>query len=170
MFFLGQVLTLTALGSVAVALGEVFGFSAEIKGVQLAAAVLLAVMASFSFRGKLPDIMSKFPTLRAGGSGTAFGAFLVGATSALLASPCTSPVLGGILVALSTEGDLATGVVSMAAFSIGLGFLFLLLGLGLARLSALPKAGAWMQKVHKASSVMLAFGSCYFLALYFNVL
>lgn len=170
LFFAGQVLTLTLLGSIAVALGEVFGFSSEMRSVQLVAAILLAVMAYFSFRGELPAFFNRIPLLQGFSGQTVFGAFALGATSALLASPCTSPVLGGILVALSTEADLFKGVMCMAAYATGLSSLFLLIGLGLMRLSKLPRAGAWMTIVHKASTVLLALGSLYFFATYLQVL
>jgi cytochrome c biogenesis protein CcdA len=98
-----------------------------------------------------------------GSTDTLLGAFVVGASSAAVASPCTSPVVGGVLAALSQVNERFWGMALMFFFATGLSFLFLLLGLGLAKASALPKAGNWMRWVHKGSSVLLAFGGIYFM-------
>ena len=51
----------------------------------------------------------------------------------------------------------------MIIFAIGMSLLFLVIGLGLAKAKSFPRAGGWMVKVHKASSVVLALGGVYFL-------
>lgn len=170
-FFLGQVAAFTALGVVAVTLGEVFGFSSEIPAVQIGMGVLLLAMAAMSGFEKLPSFFYRLNNLQGQGDASTFGgAFLVGAGSAAVASPCTSPVIGGVLAALSQVEERAWAMVLMFAFAVGLSFLFLLLGMGFARASDLPRAGGWMRRVHQGSAILLAIGGVYSLARGFGLL
>lgn len=161
-FFLGQVAAFTSLGVVAVSLGEVFGFSSEIPAVQIGVGVLLLAMAAFSGLERLPAFLYRLNRFQGrGDASTLGGAFLVGLSSAAVASPCTSPVIGGVLAALAQVEERAWAMVLMFAFAVGLSCLFLLLGLGLARASALPRAGGWMKRVHQGSALLLALGGIY---------
>jgi len=163
-FFAGQVTAYTALGVAAVLLGEVLGFSAEIPWVQIATGLLLMAFAAASFFERLPAFMTKLGSSGSTAKGnTLFGAFVIGASSAAIASPCASPVVGGVLAAVSQVHERAWGVALMFFFAVGLSSLFLVLGLGLTKAKALPKAGLWMTKVHRASSILLALGGLYFI-------
>lgn len=170
-FFFGQVATFTALGALAVSLGEVLGFSSEIPAVQIGVGVLLLLMAGFSAFERLPAFVYKLNRLQGSGqASTLGGAFLVGASSAAVASPCTSPVIGGVLAALAQVEDRWWAMLLMLNFAIGLSFLFLLLGMGIAKARSLPKAGGWMKLVHRLSSVLLALGGAYYVARGFGLL
>lgn len=161
-FFTGQVAAFTALGAVAVSLGEVFGFSSEIPAVQIAVGLLLLAMAAMSGFEKLPSFFYRLNRFQGSGNAGSFGgAFLVGLSSAAVASPCTSPVIGGVLAALSQVDQRSWAMVLMFAFAVGLSFLFLLLGLGLAKAGSLPRAGGWMKRVHQGSALLLAIGGLY---------
>ncbi len=170
-FFFGQVTAFTALGFVAVSLGEVFGFSSEIPAVQVGVGVLLLAMAAMSGLERLPAFFYKLNRFQsAGNASTLGGAFLVGVSSAVVASPCTSPVIGGVLAALSQVEERGWAMVLMFAFAVGLSFLFLLLGMGLAKASKLPKAGGWMKRVHQGSALLLALGGIYSISRGFGLL
>lgn len=163
-FFLGQVLAFTLLGVAAVLLGEILGFSSQIPWVQVATGCMLLLFACFSFFDRLPKFLHRMSSLSGKGNPeTLLGAVLVGASSAAVASPCTSPVVGGVLAALSQVNERLWGITLMFIFATGLSFLFLLLGLGLAKASAFPRAGNWMRWVHKGSSALLAMGGIYFM-------
>jgi len=167
-FFLGQVLAFTLLGVAAVLLGEFLGFSSEIPAVQFATGALLIIFAAVSFFEKLPAFLYKFAPKRRDVN-TIAGAFLVGVASAAVASPCTGPVIGGLLAAISQVKERLWGISLMFFFAVGLSFLFLILGLGLARVSQMPRAGAWMRKVNTASSLILACGGIYFILRGFQI-
>ncbi len=167
--FTGQVLAFTALGVLAVALGEVIGFSAEVPGVKLATGVVLIIMGLFSLKGELPAFLSKwnnsvFITKTSSAAPRAFGqALVVGAVTALVTSPCAGPVLGGVLALMAQSGSLVTGSFLMFLYSAGLSTLFLLLGLGLLSAKSLPRSGKWLSKVHKISSFLLLGTGAYYL-------
>lgn len=165
-FFLGQVTSFTALGILAVQLGEIFGFSSQSPWVQFAIGVVLLLMAYGSVSESAQNFFAKLNSkIQSHGSNKTpkfFSGFFVGAMSALVASPCTSPVLGGVLTQISSQGDMVSGIFQMMAFSIGMSFLFLLLGLGWIRSQSLPKAGRWTGYVHRATTAVLILGALYY--------
>lgn len=164
-FFLGQVICFTSLGILAVRLGEIFGFSSQSRHVNLVVGVLLLALALASISSKFQVVLSKLnsfmPQFSLGG-GSLFSGFLFGVSSALVASPCTSPVLGGVLGEIATQGNVLAGVLQMIAFSMGMGAIFLSIGLGLINLKSLPKSGKWMGKVKGLTTLMLVFASGYY--------
>lgn len=165
-FFLGQVLAFTALGVAAVSLGEILGFSSELQSVQFGTAAFLFVFGFFSWKGQLPGFLQKLnnlPFLKTKNSATLAGAIVVGAISALVASPCASPILGGVLATIAQTGSLVTGALLMLFYSVGVSVIFLVLGLGLVSAAKLPKAGNWMVYVHKGSAVLLMGAGGYYL-------
>lgn len=170
-FFLGQVISFTALGLAAVKVGEIFGFSSQSKNVNIFVGVMLLGFAYASFSNRLQVIFSKFNQLLPQGkrsSPTVMAGFLFGATSALVASPCTSPVLGGVLGQIASQANFWSGVFQMLAFSMGMGFIFLIAGLGLVNIKKLPKSGNWLKYVHKATTLILVTASGYYFWLAFG--
>ena len=72
-------------------------------------------------------------------------AFLLGAGSGLVISPCLSPVLGAILAYLATKQNLLYGTLLLFSFAWGMGLLLILVGIfSIAILRWLPKSGKWM--------------------------
>ena len=90
---------------------------------------------------------------RRGQGGTVVGAFVMGAVSALLVSPCISAPLAGVLALIAQTGDPKLGAALLAAMAFGHGIPLLLLGAGADRL--LPRAGRWMNAVKKLFGVLL---------------
>lgn len=167
MFFAGQVLTFAALGILAVKMGEIFGFSHELRSVNVVMGILCLAFGLFSFFNYFPvfghhwnAFHTKFTRFE---EKNILLPFAVGAGSALLASPCTSPILGTVLLTLSQSGTFRQGVVLMVCYSLGISLLFLTLGLGVMRLNRLPRAGMWMNHVHKFSSVMISAVGIYYI-------
>lgn len=164
-FFLGQVFAFTTLGIVAVKAGEIFGFSSESFGINLFIGLLLMIFA-LSTLERFQPIFSKLSNLlpqKQFKEINYMSAFIFGALSALVASPCTSPVLGGILSKIAAEGSLFSGVAQMAAFSIGMSIIFLILGLGFINANKIPRSGNWMIVVHKITVGLLVLSSLWYL-------
>jgi len=87
-------------------------------------------------------------------------AFLFGASSALVASPCASPVLASLLGFLATQGDPTLGVALLLAFTVGYTSPVLLAGLlaGSARkLATFQSSFTWV--VPASGSVLVAVGT-----------
>ena len=94
--------------------------------------------------------------------------FLIGLIFAIGWTPCVGLILGPILVLASNAGTLREGVMLLLVYSLGLGIPFLLLGLGLDRLSKLLK---WLKphtwKIEIGTGIiMIVLG----IMIYFNLL
>jgi thiol:disulfide interchange protein DsbD len=120
--------------------------------------IILLVMAVMNFTGRgLP-----IPPLIARMGGGRFAEPLVsGLVSALLSTPCTGPLLGGILVFALTR---PTVDIAMIFIAIGLGmalpYAILLLKPGL--LDRLPRGGAWTDIVRQSFGWLLAGAAIFF--------
>ena len=84
----------------------------------------------------------------------------MGALSGLVASPCTTAPLAGILMFIATSGDAVTGFLSLYLLSMGMGLPMILFAVTGGKL--LPKAGAWMDVVKHAFGFALLLVSVYF--------
>jgi thiol:disulfide interchange protein DsbD len=85
----------------------------------------------------------------------------------LIAAPCTGPVLTGILTWIAKTQSAGAGAAAMAAFSLGLGFPFLIVGTFAVQL---PKSGAWMVHVKSILAIVLAVVALYYLGTAFPVI
>lgn len=86
-------------------------------------------------------------------SGSYLGVLLMGAISGLVASPCTTAPLTGILLYIAQSGDLALGFGALYALSMGMGIPLILFGITGGKL--LPKAGHWMNIVKVTFGFMM---------------
>ena len=79
--------------------------------------------------------------------------FLMAFTLALVSFSCTGPIIGFLLVAVSTQGSIIAPTIGMLGFAIALAIPFTLFALFPSLLKAAPKSGGWMNTV----KVTLAF-------------
>jgi thiol:disulfide interchange protein DsbD len=91
------------------------------------------------------------------------GAFVIGLLSGVVAAPCTSPVLAGLLIYVSTTKNAAFGGAMMFAFSIGMSTLLILIGTFSGLAKSLPTPGNWTIWVKKGLAVALFVMGEYFL-------
>lgn len=87
------------------------------------------------------------------GRGGVAGAAAMGFGAALIVGPCLAPPLAGALLYIGASGDAVLG--GIALFALGLGMGTPLIALGTIGGGALPKAGAWMDKVRVFFGVIL---------------
>lgn len=170
-FFFGQLTTFTILGVVAVQLGEVFGFSSQSRTVNLGIGVFLALMAYGSSSEKAQSFFARLNQLLPSGrsqNSNLIAGFMFGVSSALVASPCSSPILGGVLSQIASQGNFLFGLGQMLFFSIGMSIIFLVVGMGLINLKSLPRAGQWLDKTHRLTTVLLALAAIYYFYLAFT--
>lgn len=85
--------------------------------------------------------------------GSLLGAGLMGAISALVVSPCVTPILAGALIYVAASGDAVTGAASLFALSIGMGIPLIIVGTGGG--SLLPRAGMWMEEIKRFFGVVM---------------
>ncbi|MDX1802515.1 MAG: protein-disulfide reductase DsbD [Alcanivorax sp.] len=85
--------------------------------------------------------------------GSLIGAAIMGAISALVVSPCVTPILAGALIYVAASGDAATGAASLFALAIGMGVPLIIVGTGGG--SLLPRAGMWMEEIKRFFGVVM---------------
>ncbi|MGE0190962.1 MAG: cytochrome c biogenesis protein CcdA [Planctomycetota bacterium] len=92
--------------------------------------------------------------------GSYVGAFLLGGLGAVLASPCTGPVIVGMLTATAQSKDALLGFELFFTFGVGMGSVIALFGL--ANLALRP--GPWMVWVRYIFGVLLFGGAMFYVA------
>ena len=86
---------------------------------------------------------------------TWLGIFVLGASSGMIAAPCTTPVLTSILAYIAKTQSIGLGLALMFAFSLGLGTILLVVAAFTGAVKILPRSGGWMKKVKTASGILL---------------
>jgi thioredoxin:protein disulfide reductase len=167
-FVLGIVGMLVPLGVIAGQSGQIFGAVLQSKFVVVGIALLFLVLSSAmfgAFEFALPSALTNRLAVM-GGIGYK-GAFALGMACALIATPCTGPVLTGILTFIANTRSSALGAGAMTAFGLGLGVPFFLVG---AFAIQLPKSGAWMVHVKSVLGIGLVAFALHFLSTAFPAL
>lgn len=160
-FVLGMAALFVPLGLVAALTGGVFGAALASPYVLVGLALLFAALAASMFGAFALDLPSGIKTRLAdmGGVGVR-GAFVLGMVSALIAAPCTGPVLGALLTWISSSRDVTLGALGLFAYALGLGLLFWVVG---TFAIALPKSGRWLAWVKSVFGVVLLTAAFYYL-------
>lgn len=167
-FVLGIVAMFVPLGVAAGLSGSVFGSVLQNRWVVVGMAALFLLLAASlfgAFELALPAALTnRLATM--GGIGYK-GAFLLGLACGLIASPCTGPVLTGILTWIAQTKSASLGALAMGAFALGLGVPFFVVGTFAVQL---PKSGRWMVHVKSLLGIVLVVVALYFLSTVFPVL
>jgi thiol:disulfide interchange protein DsbD len=85
--------------------------------------------------------------------GSAIGAFALGALSSLVASPCVTAPLAGVLTFIAQSGEVRLGGLILFTLACGMGVPLLLFALGASKL--VPRAGAWMVRVQRFFGLLM---------------
>jgi thiol:disulfide interchange protein DsbD len=91
------------------------------------------------------------------------GAFVTGLLAGIIASPCVGPVLVGVLTFVAQTQSLWLGFWLLFTYALGMGILFLALGLSTHATRFLPKSGAWMNRIKIFFGILLLGASLYYL-------
>ena len=94
--------------------------------------------------------------------GSLLTAFLFGALSGTIASPCLSPGLALLLTIVAALGDLIKGFFLLFSFGLGLGIPLTIIGTFSGSISMLPRAGMWMVEVKRVFGFLLLALAFYF--------
>lgn len=155
----GMALTYAALGVFAAATGRFFGTINSSPWTFLVVGnVLLLFGLAMLDAVPMPTFAGRFASTRLGLSGI----FLAGIASALVAGPCTTPVLGSLLAYTATSQSLIAGGLLLFVFSLGMGALLLGVGTFSSFLAALPRSGPWMVLIKKAMGILMLLVAQYF--------
>lgn len=165
-YVLGIALTYSLLGVFAASTGALFGSMMSSPWVLGFVCVVFLAMAlsMFGLYDLQPPqwLQNRLGRAHADGYG---GAFLMGVIAGLVASPCVGPVLVGVLTWIAQTKNLALGFGALFVFALGMGQLFLFLGLFSGATKMLPKSGAWMDGVKHFFGLLMLGGFYYYLDL-----
>lgn len=147
-YVLGIAITYSSLGVVAALTGSLFGSMLTNKYVLSALVILFFTMALSmwgAFELQSPAfIRNRLGTGKSRGLG---GAFMMGLVAGIVASPCVGPVLVSVLTYVSTTKNAVLGFSLLFTFAMGLGLIFIVIGLFSSALKLLPKSGVWMDSI-----------------------
>ncbi|MBU0709918.1 MAG: sulfite exporter TauE/SafE family protein [Candidatus Omnitrophica bacterium] len=159
-FVTGIAITYSTLGLVASLTGTIFGkiSSHPITYISVGIVIILFGVSMFGLI-KLPTLTVRPAKQKEG----YLGVFLLGLTSGFLVSPCLTPVMGSILLYLSTKQSVLYGTTLLMSFAYGMGLIFVLAGTFSALLLNLPKPGKWTVYLKKLMALILIATGTYFL-------
>jgi thiol:disulfide interchange protein DsbD len=157
-YVLGMALMYSVAGMLTAALGSNIQVWLQSSWVLVAFSLLLLVLSASLFgfyelrlphawHNKIDQIAGK----QRGGS--VIGAFLLGAISTLIASPCVTAPLAGVLAFIAQTGSIPLGGLLLFVMALGMGLPLLLFAVGAKRL--LPRAGVWMTWVQRIFGILL---------------
>jgi len=149
-YVLGIATTYSILGVVAASSGALFGASLGNPYVLSAVCFVFLAMA-LSMYG-LYDIQVPARMRRKFGGKVETGnlhlkTYLTGLFAGIVASPCVGPVLVTILAYVATHQNKVLGFFLLFVYALGLGVIFLVLGLSNQLIRLLPRSGVWMNGI-----------------------
>jgi cytochrome c-type biogenesis protein len=162
----GMAITYSIIGAVAVLSGKIFGQLQTSPWTYFIMANLcifmgLAMLDVFTINLPIPQ---KLIQLTGRNKKKGFlGSFLIGATSGLIMSPCTAPVLAVLLGFVALGTNLILGMSLLFVFAFGMGTLLIIVGTFAGMIAALPRTGKWMTKINSVFGLILIGAGEYFL-------
>ncbi|OPY14191.1 MAG: Thiol:disulfide interchange protein DsbD precursor [Syntrophus sp. PtaB.Bin001] len=165
-YVLGLSVTYATLGGISALTGQLFGkiqtnFWTYFLIANVCIVMGLAMLDVFTMYIKIPGLIKQSQTgiMRSG----VLGSFLIGATSGLLAGPCSAPIFSVLLAYVATRQNLFFGISLLFVFALGMGSLLIVVGSFTGLLAGLPKSGVWMVRIKQGCGwILLATGE-YFL-------
>ncbi len=144
------------LGLIAGMTGSLFGTISANRWSRLVIANLLLLFALVLLDVipvRLPFRLATWAGSLGGGSYPA--AFLLGATSGIVAAPCGAPAFAIVLTWVASTQNAVLGFVYLFVFSLGMSAILLLAGIFSGTLAKLPRPGPWMVWIKKGAAVIL---------------
>jgi len=97
------------------------------------------------------------------------GAFVSGLVAGIVASPCVGPVLVGILTFVARTQNLWLGFWLLFVYALGMGMLFIAIGVFSHATKFLPRSGEWMSRVKIFFGLIMVGMAIYYLNMIFPV-
>lgn len=127
-FVLGTAIVFSAIGIICAITGKVFvSFAGGYFGIILAGIILvmgLKLLGVLDF--ELPVVIKEMP--KNDGTNTFLYPILLGGVFALAGSPCSTPILAGIMAFASLSASIAQAIIMLFLFSLGQGIIIILAG------------------------------------------
>lgn len=151
LFAAGSVLFFAALGLATALLNWQWGVLFQSRALLMVLGGVLAALAAANFLGQGLPVPSALAAWR---GGKFLDPFFSGLVCALLATPCTGPLLGGVLV-FALAQPTANVVALFVSIGVGLALPYATLILWPGLLRHLPRAGAWTEVIRQSFGWLL---------------
>lgn len=160
-YTMGISTTYALFGLAAALAGHAFG-SMMNNPIVIILIIALLIYSALSLFGFYEIRMPRFLQGRNTSKGGSFlAAFLFGAASGTIASPCLSPGLFFMLTLVATLKNIWIGFLLLFVFAVGLSIPLLVVGTFSGALNMLPRAGSWMIEIKYLCGIMLL-GMCFY--------
>lgn len=160
-FVLGLSIVLTVIGIICAATGRVFASIGGAYWVLIIASLILIM--GLNLLGVLelnmPVIVKKMP--KSNGQSLFLYPLLVGALFALAASPCSTPILAGIMGFATLSKNLPYAALMLFMFALGQGLIIILLGISTSFLKNMKQFGEKSEILLKIAGVVLILSSIF---------
>jgi len=165
-YVLGLSLTYAALGGISALTGQLFGniqssFWTSFLVANVCIVMGLAMLDVLTISIRLPGFLAR--SEKGIWSRGLLGSLLIGATSGLLAGPCSAPVFSVLLAYVATRQNFLFGMSLLFVFALGMGTLLVVVGSFTGLLTSLPKSGVWMVRIKQGCGWLLLATGEYFL-------
>ena len=161
-FIFGSAIVFTAIGIACAITGHVFISIAGNYFMLLVAAVLMIMGLNLTgiLDVQIPSIINKIP--QSNGNSIFLYPMLLGATFALAGTPCSTPILAGIMGLASVSNNLTLAILMLFLFSIGQGIILVIAGVFTSLIKQFGKVINFSEILLKISGILLIFASIYF--------
>lgn len=157
-YVLGIAITYTSLGLISALTGTLFGsfLSHPVTSLVIGVALLVLFLSALDIVRFQFSVMVQSKAAKIGGGGIV-GATLMGIASGVIAAPCTGPVLAAILVVAASTKNALNGGALLFVHALGLGTIFIFLGLWSGAAKLIPRSGRWLgyTKILLATAILL---------------
>ena len=165
-FVFGTSVVFTLIGIICAITGKVFiSFAGGYFGLIVASIILIM---GFKLVGildfELPAIIKKIP--QNNGTNTFIYPIILGAVFALAGTPCSTPILAGIMAFASLSANILQAIIMLFLFSIGQGLILILAGLLTSKLKQNSAFYKFSDGLLKFSGILLIIAALY---LYYKI-
>lgn len=161
-FILGTAIIFTIIGIICALTGRVFVSIAGNYFMLVIAAVLMIM--GLNLLGvldiQIPSLINRIP--KSHGSSVFVYPMLLGATFALGGTPCSTPILAGIMSLASASSNLMLAVSMLFLFSLGQGIILVIAGVFTSMVKQFGKVAEFSEILLKISGSFLILASLYF--------
>lgn len=171
LYVFGLALIYAALGVLAASSGVLFGTVASHPATLTIVAIFCLLMAAWMLGWlRLPMglmvprfLGAELSTSNNQSKSAPLNVFLAGGLSGLVMAPCTSPVLGMLLMYVAGEGDRLWAALLMFVFAFGMSALLIVAGSFSGVLVLLPRSGPWLNSIKWIFAVLMTGAAVYLL-------
>ncbi len=160
-FVFGTALIFSVIGIICALTGKVFiSFAGGYFGIILAAIILVMGLKLVGFLDfELPVLIKEMP--KSDANNTFVYPILLGAVFALVGSPCSTPILAGIMAFASLSANIVNAIIMLFLFSMGQGLILIIAGFLTSRLKNRQNFYKISDILMKISGLLLILASLY---------